>query len=74
MEMGDKTQVATVFLATASDSLAGTLLGAWLALTLLAVIGAFAGDRLAGKLPKLALDGVSACLFLLVGTLVILLA
>ncbi len=50
MELGDKTQLMTIILASSSASLAGTLIGSWLALSSLAIIGAIAGEWLAKKL------------------------
>ncbi|GAB4319020.1 MAG: TMEM165/GDT1 family protein [Promethearchaeota archaeon] len=73
MEMGDKTQVATVVLAaTAADAFefAGTLTGSWLALSSLAVAGAAVGGWLAERVPKRVVDLSASVLFLVVGLLV----
>lgn len=73
MELGDKTQVMTIFLATQSSSLFGTLCGAWVALSLLAFIGAFAGSLISKHLPRKKIKLVSALLFLIVGVVTIIL-
>lgn len=67
MEMGDKTQIMTVLLASTSVSFYGTLIGAWLALSILAVIGAFMGEWVAKRIPKHILDWVSSILFIMIG-------
>ncbi|MFX0101853.1 MAG: TMEM165/GDT1 family protein [Candidatus Hodarchaeota archaeon] len=72
MELGDKTQIATILLASTSSSFIGTLIGSWIALSLLAVIGAFAGKWISEKLPKKAMDMISGLLFLGIGIIIIL--
>ncbi|MHA1683236.1 MAG: TMEM165/GDT1 family protein [Promethearchaeota archaeon] len=67
MEMGDKTQVATILLASTSGYMVATLLGSWLALSLLAVIGAFAGYTIAKKVPKKYMDIIATILFIGIG-------
>jgi putative Ca2+/H+ antiporter (TMEM165/GDT1 family) len=69
MEMGDKTQLMTVLLASTSSSFFGTLIGSWLALSILAIIGAFMGEFVAKKVPKYIIEWVSAFLFTIIGVL-----
>jgi putative Ca2+/H+ antiporter (TMEM165/GDT1 family) len=71
MEMGDKTQLMTIMLAATSVSVVGTLVGAWAALSTLAIIGAFAGDWLSKKVPKEKMDWIAAILFILIGLLIL---
>ena len=67
MELGDKTQVMTILLAASSSSVFGTLVGSWVALSLLAVIGAFAGEWLQKRVPKRKIDWIAAVLFTAIG-------
>ena len=71
MELGDKTQVATILLASTSASFIGTLIGSWLALCSLAIIGAFAGKWISKKIPKKWMDMVAALLFIIIGIIII---
>ncbi|NIQ05576.1 MAG: TMEM165/GDT1 family protein [Candidatus Korarchaeota archaeon] len=71
MELGDKTQVMTILLATQSPSFIGTLCGAWVALSLLAFIGAFTGSLISKKLPKEKIEFLTAFLFIIVGVFAI---
>lgn len=71
MEMGDKTQVMTILLAATSVSLYGTLIGSWIALSLLAIIGAVAGEWLAKKVPKRKLEWVATSAFIIIGIIMI---
>ncbi len=74
MELGDKTQLMTIILASSSESLAGTLIGSWLALSSLAIIGAIAGELIAKKLKKEKIDLIAAILFICIGLSVIILS
>ncbi|MHA1820513.1 MAG: TMEM165/GDT1 family protein [Promethearchaeota archaeon] len=71
MEMGDKTQIMTIVLASTSSSVIGTLLGSWLALSSLALIGAFSGVWLTKRISKNKIDWIGACLFLGIGILIL---
>ena len=71
MELGDKTQVMTIVLAASSLFPVATLLGAWAALSLLAVIGAFAGIWLSKKVPKKTIDWIASLLFLVIGLVMV---
>ncbi|MHA1730615.1 MAG: TMEM165/GDT1 family protein [Promethearchaeota archaeon] len=71
LELGDKTQVATILLAATSSSVIGTLFGAWLALSSLAILGVFAGGWLSRKLPGETMEKASAILFVLIGVVVV---
>ena len=65
-ELGDKTQLATVALAATRDPI-GVGLGAWLALSLLALAAAWLGSRWLTKLPVVWVQRVGAVGFLGVG-------
>ncbi|MHA1793493.1 MAG: TMEM165/GDT1 family protein [Promethearchaeota archaeon] len=67
MELGDKTQVATILLASTSSSIIATLLGSWAALSSLAIVGVFAGSWLARKVPRRVLDTIALILFIVIG-------
>jgi len=67
MELGDKTQVLTISLASVSLATFEVWLGAFLALSSLAWIGAFSGSAIAKKVPKFHLAAISAALFLIIG-------
>ena len=74
MELGDKTQLMTIILASTSASIVGTLLGSWLALSSLAIIGAIAGEYLSKKLSKEKIDIIASALFVVIGILIIVLS
>ncbi len=71
MELGDRTQVATILLASTSASFAGTLVGSWAALSLLAVIGALAGQWIAKKVPVHVMEILSAIVFVIIGAIML---
>jgi putative Ca2+/H+ antiporter (TMEM165/GDT1 family) len=71
MEIGDKTQIATIMLASAATSYYGSLLGSWFALSSLAIIGAFAGAWISKKIPKKIMDIAASILFIGIGTVII---
>ncbi len=71
MELGDKTQVATILLASMSASFAGTLVGSWAALSLLAVIGALAGQWIAKKVPTHVMEIISSIVFVVIGAIML---
>ncbi len=66
-EMGDKTQVATVLLATRFDSLAMVVAGTTLGMLIANVPVVALGSRFAQRLPLRAARIAAACVFLLLG-------
>ncbi|MHA1372503.1 MAG: TMEM165/GDT1 family protein [Promethearchaeota archaeon] len=71
MELGDKTQLATIVFASTAPSMIGALIGAWLALSTLALIGAFFGNWISRKIPKKLMDIISTVLFIVIGLFMI---
>lgn len=71
MELGDKTQILTISLASIHNAPLEVWLGAFLALTSVAWIGIFAGAFIARKVPKFYLKVLSITIFILVGILVL---
>ena len=71
MELGDKTQLLTITLASIYAASFEVWLGAFLALTSVAWIGIFAGAAIAKKVPKFYLKVVAISIFILVGVLVL---
>lgn len=71
MEMGDKTQIMTIMLASSLDSIPAVLLGSWLALSLVAIIGAFSGKWLSKKMPQHVIDWIAAVLFIVLGAIIL---
>ncbi len=67
MELGDKTQVLTISLASVNVAVFEVWLGAFLALSSLAWIGAFFGSTIAKKVPKFYIATISAALFCIIG-------
>ncbi|OLS12509.1 MAG: hypothetical protein RBG13Loki_3871 [Promethearchaeota archaeon CR_4] len=72
MELGDKTQLMTISLASGSSSILEIWLGAFLALSSLAWVGAFFGGVIAKKVPKFYIEAISASLFCIIGLLLVL--
>lgn len=71
LEMGDKTQIATVALAAKYASLTGVIAGTTLGMLLANVPVVYLGNGLAKRLPLRAVHAVAACIFLLMGILVL---
>jgi len=71
MELGDKTQLLTITLASIYAAPFEVWLGAFLALVSVAWIGIFAGATIAKKVPKFYLKMVAVSIFILVGVLVL---
>ena len=67
MELGDKTQILTITLASIHPYPFEVWLGSFLALSSLAWIGVFIGALIAKKIPKIYLKVVSSIIFLTVG-------
>jgi len=72
MELGDKTQILTITLASIYAAPIEVWLGAFLALISVAWIGIFAGAAIARKVPKFYLKVVAITIFILVGVLILL--
>ncbi|MFX0151846.1 MAG: TMEM165/GDT1 family protein [Candidatus Hodarchaeota archaeon] len=70
-ELGDKTMLMALGLATQFDAL-GVFLGALLALIVVNSVGVFAGEKIAKKLPKRILGVVSGILFIGMGSIILL--
>lgn len=71
MELGDKTQILTITLATMYPHPFEVWLGAFLALITLAWIGVFFGATIARKIPKFHLKLVSIVIFVFIGVLIL---
>ncbi len=71
MEMGDKTQLATLGLAAGLDHPALVLSGAVVAMMLVNAPAIWLGHRFASRLPRTLLNRISAGLFVLVGLILI---
>ena len=71
MELGDKTQLLTITLASIYAAPFEVWLGAFLALVSVAWIGIFAGAAIAKKVPKFYLKVVAVSIFILVGVFVL---
>ncbi len=71
MELGDKTQLLTITLASIHAAPFEVWLGAFLALVSVAWIGIFAGAAIAKKVPKFYLKVVAVSIFIVVGILVL---
>ncbi|MFX0048709.1 MAG: TMEM165/GDT1 family protein [Candidatus Hermodarchaeota archaeon] len=71
MELGDKTQLLTITLASIYAAPLEVWLGAFLALISVAWIGIFAGAFIAKKVPKFYLKVLAVSIFIVVGILVL---
>ncbi|HDZ54335.1 MAG TPA: TMEM165/GDT1 family protein [Candidatus Nealsonbacteria bacterium] len=74
MELGDKTQVLTITLASVYSSTIEVWIGSFLALASLAWMGVFFGAFIAKKIPKLYLKLGSAIIFISIGLITLLIA
>jgi putative Ca2+/H+ antiporter (TMEM165/GDT1 family) len=72
LEMGDKTQIATVALAAKYESLAAVVAGTTLGMMLANVPAVLLGEVAARKLPMRVVRAVAAAIFLVLGVLVLL--
>jgi Ca2+/H+ antiporter, TMEM165/GDT1 family len=72
LEMGDKTQIATVALAAKYSSLVAVVAGTTLGMMLANVPAVLLGEVAARKLPMRVVHGVAAAIFLVLGVLVLL--
>ena len=71
MELGDKTQILTITLASTYSLPFEVWIGSFLALISLAWIGVFAGALIARKVPKFHLKVVSVSIFIVIGLIII---
>jgi putative Ca2+/H+ antiporter (TMEM165/GDT1 family) len=71
VEMGDKTQVATVALAAQFQSLAAVVVGTTLGMLIANVPVVFAGDALLRRVPLKIVRGIAAASFVLLGLYVL---
>ena len=67
VEMGDKTQIATVALAAKYGSLAGVVAGTTLGMMIANVPAVLLGEVAARRLPMRLVHGIAACIFLVLG-------
>ena len=72
MELGDKTQILTITLASIYPNPFEVWLGSFLALSSLAWLGAYLGEFIAQKVPKFYLKIISILIFIIIGIIVIL--
>ena len=72
LEMGDKTQIATVALAAKFSSLVGVIAGTTLGMMLANVPAVLLGEVAARKLPMRLVHGVAAAIFIVLGVAVLL--
>ncbi|MEO6391648.1 MAG: TMEM165/GDT1 family protein [Pyrinomonadaceae bacterium] len=70
-EMGDKTQLAAITLASQTKSPVAVFLGAALALTLVSLVGVVVGTVLGEYLPQNVLRYVAAIAFIVIGGLML---
>ena len=71
LEMGDKTQIATVALAAQYDSLVTVIAGTTLGMLIANIPAVLLGEVAARKLPLRLVHGVAAAIFLALGILVL---
>jgi putative Ca2+/H+ antiporter (TMEM165/GDT1 family) len=71
MELGDKTQILTITLASIYNLPIEVWLGSFLALTTLAWIGVLFGEIVARKVPKFHLKVISVSIFIIIGIMII---
>ena len=71
MELGDKTQILTITLASIYPHPIEVWLGSFLALITLAWIGVFFGSTIAQKIPKFHIKLISVILFIFIGVLIL---
>jgi putative Ca2+/H+ antiporter (TMEM165/GDT1 family) len=69
LEMGDKTQIATVALAAEFPSLVTVVAGTTLGMMIANVPAVLLGDRAAGRLPIRLIRGIAAAVFAVLGVL-----
>jgi putative Ca2+/H+ antiporter (TMEM165/GDT1 family) len=72
VEIGDKTQIATVALAAKYEPLAAVVAGTTLGMMLANVPAVLVGEAAARKLPMKVVHGVAAAIFIVIGALILL--
>ena len=72
VEIGDKTQIATVALAARYEPLVAVVAGTTLGMMLASVPAVLVGDAAARKLPMKLVHGIAAAIFVVLGLLVLL--
>ena len=72
VEMGDKTQVATIALAAEYQSVVWVVLGTTLGMMIANVPAVILGDRIAGKIPIRLVHSIAAVIFAVLGVLTLL--
>jgi len=72
VEMGDKTQIATIALAARYDALVAVVAGTTIGMLLANVPAVLLGNIAAEKLPKRVMNAIAAVIFLLLGLAVLL--
>ncbi len=70
-EMGDKTQVATVALAAQYEAFVAVVAGTTLGMMIANAPAVLVGDRLAHRMPVRLVHGIAACIFVVLGALVL---
>ena len=70
-ELGDKTQLQTMLLATQAKSIWPVFIGASLALILSSIIGVFAGAFLTKYIPASYLQNAAGVAFIVIGALIL---
>lgn len=70
-ELGDKTQLSTMMLASKSSSLWYTFIGSAIALVLSSLLGVFAGSILQKHVPIIYIQTCSGLAFVLIGILLL---
>lgn len=71
VEMGDKTQIATIALAAHYDALATVVIGTTIGMMLANVPAVLLGNVAAERLPKRLMNGIAALIFLVLGIAVL---
>ncbi len=71
VEMGDKTQIATIALAAHYDALVAVVVGTTIGMMLANVPAVLLGNVAAEKLPKRLMNGIAALIFLALGIAVL---
>lgn len=71
VEMGDKTQIATIALAAHYDALVMVVIGTTIGMMLANVPAVLLGNVAAEKLPKRLMNGIAALIFLVLGVAVL---
>ena len=71
MELGDKSQILTITLASIYPNPIEVWLGAMLALSILTIMGAYFGEFIARIIPKFHLKVISIAIFVIIGVIIV---